>query len=306
MSTGATIRKFHWQDLKKFTELFNEINGVANTERAFDLELMRQFLSQPYCKPEENCFLAESDGALVGFTMITPELPILRAVASGGIVKSHGNQGTGRTLLENAIQHSTAMGASVLHIQASSDTPAWLHLLDSHGFRYVRTYSLMKWEGREVQPPDVPAGFGLRSLKIGQDEEALTRLQNSAFEGNWGFCPNTVEEIEARLGFKTSDPDGVVFVTDGERLAAYNWTFRATGPTSSTGWIGMTGVHPDYRGQGLGKATVLSGMVYLAAKGVRTIELEVDEQNDAAKDIYMSIGFRKVGQRPWYERALDR
>lgn len=304
MPDTTTIRRFRWRDLARWTGIFNDICGLADTERAFDDELMLQFLSQPACKPEENCFLAESGELPVGFVLIAPELPIGRTVCSGGVVETHWNGGIGHALLQKAVQHSEALGASVLHIQVPPDSLAGRHMLESNGFRHVRTYALMRWEGSEVPHPELPAGFGLRSLKVGQDEQTLTELQNTAFGGSWGFCPNTVEEIEARLKFKTCDPDGVIFVTKGESLAGYNWTFRATGPTASTGWIGMTGIHPFHRRHGLGRAVVLAGMNYLTAKGVRAIELEVDEENAAAKEMYLSIGFRKAMQMLWYERAL--
>jgi len=301
---STTIRRFRWHDLIEWTELFNDVCGNTGTASAFDVELAQQFLSQPACRPEENCFLAESNGSMVGFTLISPELRIGRSVASGGVVESHRRGGIGRMLLEAAVSRAEELGTSVLHVQTSSDSDAARHLLESSGFRLVRIYSLMRWEGEEVPQPDPPPGFRLRAFRRNRDEEAITQLQNASFAASWGFCPNTVDEIEARLRLKTCDPDGVIFATHGDRMAGYNWTFKAIGPGSSIGWIGMTGVHPEYRGYGLGKVVALAGMEFLTAQGVRLIELEVDEQNDAAKDIYLSIGFVTAQERPWYERSI--
>ena len=305
MSSSPTVRRFRWEDLNRWTGLFNDINSITHTEKAWDLELAQQFLSQPGCKPEENCFVAELDGSPVGFALIAPELQIGRAVASGGVTERHRNQGIGRSLLEAAIKHVEALGASVLHVQVSSDSAAGRHLLESCGFQVVRTYYDMRWDGDQVPPPEPPPGFGIRSFVQGQDEGALTRLQNAAFGDSWGFCPNTVDEVEARLKFKTCDPAGVLFVADGQRLAGYNWTFNATGPDGSAGWIAMTGVHPDYRRQGIGRAAVLAGMRYLSGVGVRTIELEVDRENVPAVELYEWAGFRQVRQTLWYERAFN-
>lgn len=304
MPPSHTTRSFRWRDLEQWATLFNSINGIGDTEKAWDVELAEQFLSQPSCKPEENCFLAEIAGSPVGFAMVSPELPIGRTVASGGVMEQHCNRGVGRTLLDTAVKRATGLGASVLDIQVSADSPAGRHLLESADFRLVRTYCDMRWEGDEVPSAEPPAGFGVRSFVVSQDEEALTRLQNAAFGDSWGFCPNTVEEIEAKLKFKTSDPEGVIFVTHGERPAGYNWTFRAEGPSGSTGWVAMTGVHPDYRRQGIGRTALLAGMRYLSERGVRTIDLEVDGQNSAAIELYGSTGFRRVRETVWYQRAL--
>ena len=183
----------------ELTDLYNEIGCIANTERARDVELMRQILSQPACKPEDNCFLAEAGGLPVGFTMVTPELAIGRTVASGGVVRSHRNRGTGRALLDAAIVRAKSLRASVLHVQVPSADEIGRHLLSTAGFWVVRTYSTLGWEGREVPTTELPRGFGIRGFRPGRDEGALTELQNAAFAGSWGFCPNTVEEIVARL-----------------------------------------------------------------------------------------------------------
>ena len=66
----------------------------------------------------------------------------------------------------------------------------------------------------------------------------------------------------------------------------------------------MTGVHPDYRGQGLGKAVIGAGMALLKNNGVRRIELEGDSANTAARTLYLKLGFQKVGETTWFERDL--
>ena len=92
MESGIEIRKFGWDDLEQYTYLFNEINGLTDSEKAFDVEFMRQFLSQPSCDPEEHCYLAQLDGLIVGSVLVAYEEPIGRAVASGGVLKSHRSQ----------------------------------------------------------------------------------------------------------------------------------------------------------------------------------------------------------------------
>ena len=301
----AQIRPFRWPDVEVFTRVFNEVNGIVDTEKAYDVEYMQQFLSQPSCKPEDHCFLAESEGVLVGFFLVAPELPIGRAVASGGVLESHRNLGTGRKLLRTAVEHAHALGASRIHIQAPTDGVAARRVLDSEGFRVVKDYWEMRRRAGAPPPLELPEGFSLRSFRPGRDEQALTELQNAAFGQQWGFCPNTVEEISARVRLKRSAPEGIIFVLDGSRPSAYNWTMSVANESGSTGWIAMTGVHPDYRGRGLGRAVVGAGLEYLEGNGVARVELEVDAENTPARDIYLGLGFRKVSQTVWYEKGLE-
>ena len=304
MASTATIRRFLWEDVEQLTSIFNDIKGLLDTEKAFDVEFMRQILSQPNCQPEDHCFIADRDGSLVGFALVAVELPISRAVVSGGVVARHRQQGIGRALLRAAVEHAKASEVSVLHVEAKSGAVEAARILESEGFYQVKRFWQMIWEEDEAPELTLPEGFSLRPFKHGEDERELTDLQNSAFSENWGFSPNTVEEIDARARLGRVDSDGIIFILDGSKPAAYNWTLRAANEHSSTGWIAMTGVHPDYRGRRLGRAVVAAGMQHLKRRRVDRIELEVDSENDAARELYLKLGFRKDGETVWFEKRL--
>jgi mycothiol synthase len=304
MESDTHIRKFVWQDTERITWLFYEINGLTHTEKEFDVNFMRQYLSQPSCDPENNCFLADIDGNSVGFILVAPELKIGRAVASGGVLEAFRDRGIERRLLKKAVKHATAIGADVLHVERSVEQSDNHAMLECEGFHKVRQYWQMRWEGNESPPMSLPEGFWLRSFTVDEDEETLVDLQNTAFGENWGFAPNTVDEISARVSLDRSSPDGIIFVVDGDRPIAYNWTLQASNSHKSVGWVAMTGVHPDYRGMGLGRTVVIAGMEYLVSQGVDGIELEVDSANTAARELYLKLGFEKVSETVWFEKSL--
>lgn len=305
MGFSGKIRRFNWNDVPRITMLFNQINGLDNSERAWDEEYMRQFLSLPSCDPEEHCFLALNDSNPVGFLLVSYEEPIRRAVANGGVLEDYRNQGVGRELLTTAVNHSRELGVSVLHVETSSDSESADHLLKSEGFNVVKRFWQMQWKEDEAPAVDVPDGFALSSFRLGEDEEALTELQNTAFGDNWGFSPNTVEQIAARVRLKDGDPEGILLIMDGERIAGYDWTLHSSGAGGSIGWISMTGVHPDYRGKGLGTVVVTAGLSYLKSKGVDTVELEVDSENVPARELYLKLGFKRLRETTWYECRFD-
>ncbi|MCH8063176.1 MAG: GNAT family N-acetyltransferase [Chloroflexi bacterium] len=305
MGFSGKIRRFSWSDVPQITDLFNRINGLDGSERAWGEEYMRQFLSLPSCDPEQHCFLALNDSNPVGFLLVSYEEPIGRTVASGGVLEDYRNRGIGRELLTTAVSHARELGVSVLHIEASSESGSANHLLMSEGFNIVKRFWQMQWKGDEAPAVDVPDGFALRPFRLGEDEEALTELQNTAFGENWGFSPNTVEQITARVRLTPGDPEGIILVMDGERVAAYDWTLQSLGAAGSIGWISMTGVHPDYRGKGLGTLVVTAGINHLKANGVDTVELEVDSDNVPARELYLKLGFKKLRETTWYERRFD-
>ena len=69
---------------------------------------------------------------------------------------------------------------------------------------------------------------------------------------------------------------------------------------ANEGHITNVAVDPDYQGQGLGRRLMneLTGRV--KALGVDSMTLEVRPSNTVAINLYTSLGFRSVGQRPKY------
>jgi [ribosomal protein S18]-alanine N-acetyltransferase len=59
-------------------------------------------------------------------------------------------------------------------------------------------------------------------------------------------------------------------------------------------------IDPRYRGQGLSRNLLLTHLGHLAGRGVRTIFLEVEENNRPALSLYKRAGFAIVGRRERY------
>lgn len=64
-------------------------------------------------------------------------------------------------------------------------------------------------------------------------------------------------------------------------------------------------IDPRYRGQGFSRTLLLTHLGHLAARGVRTIFLEVEESNRPALRLYERAGFVVVGRRERYYREAS-
>ena len=298
------IRRFEWADLDAITCLFNEIGGASGTPRAFDAERVRGELAVPGCDPERHCFIAEDEGKAVGYSLVAYEPPISRAVANGGVIQEHRGKGIGRALLRRVVEHAEELGVDVLHVEAGVTHSDKQHLLSRHGMEVVRSLWKMRWQSEDVPEVNLPSEFSVRSLVAGQDEETLTELQNVAFGENWGFSPNTVEQIRVRVEHNRGGPESILFITEDGEPAAYNWTMFYPDDESPSGVVAMTGVRPEYRGRGLGRAVVTAGIAYLVGRGASFVDLEVDADNTPARELYLNLGFRKVGRSVWYEKRF--
>lgn len=59
-------------------------------------------------------------------------------------------------------------------------------------------------------------------------------------------------------------------------------------------------VRAAQKGRGLARNLLRLHLGRLAGQGVRTVFLEVDENNEPARRLYRNMGFREVGRRPGY------
>jgi len=64
--------------------------------------------------------------------------------------------------------------------------------------------------------------------------------------------------------------------------------------------IATLGVHPDYRGIGIGNQLLSVALEETARQGAKLATLEVRESNKVAQNIYRKFGFEKVGRRRRY------
>jgi mycothiol synthase len=130
-----------------------------------------------------------------------------------------------------------------------------------------------------------------RPFRPGLDEEAWLATNNRAFathpeQGGWGLA--TFLEREKESWF---DPDGLLLLEEGGRLAGSCWTkiHRETDPPM--GEIYVIGIDPDFHGRGWGRALTEAGLDWLAGQGLSLGMLYVDADNAAALSLYRSMGF---------------
>ncbi|MYA61504.1 MAG: hypothetical protein F4X94_02900, partial [Dehalococcoidia bacterium] len=208
MAQDIDIRGFEWEDLDSVADLFNRISGAKGTEKELDLEVVSQNLSVPSVSPESNLRLAVKGTDIIGYHLTSPEPLIGRAVVAGGALPEFRDSGILRRLLGDSIRRARKLGAGVVHVQTALDAQDDHCLLESEGFVKIKEFWQMRWEGSELPPLRLRPGFCLKSFEPDKDEAMLTEIQNTAFGENWGFCPNTVEQIAARVRTKISPPEG--------------------------------------------------------------------------------------------------
>ena len=302
-----TVRPFQRNDIGGFLDLLRRIGPHGHIRWPKHEEGLTSWFSTPRVDPESNLFVADYQGKLHGYSFAYPELNIGRAVLGVGVDRNFSVAALRIHLIERAVERARELQADSADVAVGAEDMSSRGAIAFAEFLPVnRMLILISREPRldAASRYPLPDGYSLRRASIA-DAELLTSLQNAVFEGSWGYSPNNVADVEARMKQKGAGPDRVFVTEDSDGGAvAFNWTSIEDRGQSRAGFIQMTGVLPAHRGMGLGIATVAAGVTDLAQEGVDSISLEVIESNVAARRTYSNLDFETQSVVDWYKKAL--
>ena len=219
----------------------------------------------------------------------------------------HRGSGIGSELLKAAIE----ICGEKIRLWSHGDLPQARKLAESNDFIKVRTVIQMSKDLTEVSPID--CDYQIRSFLPDLDNKAWLTLNNLAFanhpeQGNWSEA-----DLLIRLNENWFDEKGFFVAQDQTELIGFTWTKIHGGHSHAhvagedhhdhapIGEIYVTAVSNKYAGKGIGKALTITGLNYLKYQGLNSAMLYVDEDNQAAFDLYKSLGFVGSGKDVMYK-----
>lgn len=282
----ASLRSFAPADRDRVVELSRialarpelQVGNPAWTTR----DELESELADWYPPPEETLFVAEDDGAVVGFGGVELPRGFEHAELFGPLVASEvrGHK-LGTVLLEASVERARAGKATAVFASVGTRNANGRILLERHGFRRrgepQATYRLRPSDHRPAEA--APNGVAVR-LATEADLEAALRLYRECFPD--GRFPANVwrENIERGTVYVAGDADRVVAVLNidpGDR------------------WIYHVGVTASERNRGVGGYLLSHALEhYWAQHPGETLGLDVDASNVAAIRLY-----RRQGFAPW-------
>jgi [ribosomal protein S18]-alanine N-acetyltransferase len=126
-----------------------------------------------------------------------------------------------------------------------------------------------------------------------RDAPKLAQLHGASFHRGWGEG-----EFEGML---TERNTLVHRLRSGRKVIG----FAVSRMAADEAEILSIAVAPSHRGHGLSRNLLLTHLGHLAGRGVRTVFLEVEENNQAARRLYDRAGFAVIGRRERYYREPD-
>ena len=170
-----------------------------------------------------------------------------------------------------------------------------------------------------------PPGISVRTFRPGRDEAAFLRVNARAFAWHPEQGRLDLAGLRAEMAQPWFDPAGFFLAVRGEQVIGFHWTkvhpvdptpagaspvpaggqgpigaeSAGTGPVETgtatgqgpIGEVYVIGVDPDAGVRGLGTPLTAAGLRYLENRGIGTVMLYVEGDNEKALQLYERFGF---------------
>jgi ribosomal protein S18 acetylase RimI-like enzyme len=266
-------------------------------------------MKRPGYDPGRDLFVFETKDRPVFFLDVQLERLIRRAVMRLSFLRCGDAPDFPEALLNEGIRRAEGELCSTFHVCLEKGRESGLVLFFTNcGFKEVRRFADMSLTLDAFSFDSAMSTTAvIDSLKPGEEKD-LARLQNLVFNGSWGFCPNTEEDIRYFLKLTGCRISDVLSLCYKGRLSGYFWPSLNPAafldPETYGARIHMTGVLPELRGRGWGRTLLLAGLSMLKRRGINEVVLTVDTKNRSALSLYRSLGFREAAQKTWYEKKF--
>lgn len=125
---------------------------------------------------------------------------------------------------------------------------------------------------------------------------SVHRIEQESFGQPWPY--DAFENLLEEPAFLVAERDGAIA---GYAVADVTPNFGR-----DVGHLKDIAVHPDARGEGIGRQLLRSTLVRLRAQGAMVTKLEVRAGNDPARELYISEGFEPLRRVPrYYQNGED-
>jgi ribosomal-protein-alanine N-acetyltransferase len=126
-----------------------------------------------------------------------------------------------------------------------------------------------------------------------RDAARLAQLHGASFHRGWGEG-----EFESMLSERNT-------LVQRLRVGSKIVGFAVSRMAADEAEILSIAVAVSHRGRGLSRNLLLTHLGHLAGRGIRTVFLEVEENNQPARRLYQHAGFAVAGRRERYYREAN-
>ena len=313
METSFTIRHYvPEQDLSSLSRILTEIESMDRDGEDTSVEYLRASLAWPNYRPNQDVWVAELQGELVGYG-VALEQPSQHCTIYVVVHPLQRRMGLGSRLLALTLNRARDIGSKNILVYANEHNNASNQFLIAHNFLPVGSSGSLKLEAdAETSPAEFPNGFTLKRYSEVNDSLVLLKALDDCYLGMWGHQHNNNRSEEERKSprfLQYYDAHDILLLFDRTDSIFGICSLKPRGKREGSGELSDLldgpGIIQEFREHGYQRPLVLAGIEHLHKKGKRPITLEFWGDNENALNIYRSLGFEMVNRYVAYHKELQ-
>lgn len=300
------------KDLHFLSHLLTEIESIDQDGEDTSEEYLRASLQWPNYRPDQDVWVAEADGKLVGYALAL-EQPSQRCTIYVVVHPSQRRSGLGSQLLDLVLNRARELGSKTILVYANERNRASNSFLKHSGFASVGSSGTMKLANPSNSPSsELPAGFMIKQYSFIDEPLVLLNALNDCYLDMWGHQHHdqfTEEELRSPRFLKYYNAEDILLLMDPEGGVAGLCSVKSEGKRDENGnvvdLLDAPGVIKKYRQEGYQRQLVLAGIDHLRKKGMLPIILEFWGESEQVLDLYRSLGFEMRNHYMTYHKELE-
>lgn len=290
-------------DLPPLARMLTEVESIDRDGEETSEEFLRSMREWPNFDPKQNVWVAELNGALVGYGQILPrsDNPSTIYVV---VQPSQRRKGLGNQLLSLALTRARETESRNLLVYANGHNVASNAFLKQHGFEVTGTSGVMLAPVAELPQVEIPAGYVVRRYPELGNPAMVVQALDQCYKDMVGHHQN-VTSADRYINYYGEDGIHLLFDSNGTLIGTC--AAKPEGKTDERGvsdLLDAPGLTKEFRQQGFQRFLTLTVMHWLREKGARPITLEYWGDDEKAIAIYRELGYELVNEQISYHKEL--
>ncbi|HKI52568.1 MAG TPA: GNAT family N-acetyltransferase [Anaerolineales bacterium] len=296
MAHSFTIRHYSPEtDLPTLACMLTEIESIDHDREETSEEYLRSMMEWQYFDPDQNVWVAEWDGEMVGYGQILPR-PDSYGTIYVVVHPSQRRRGLGSKLLTLALSRAQESKTKTILVYTTGHNVASNVFLKHHRFDIDGTSGVMVATITELPQAEVPAGYVVRRYPELGDPVIIVQALDQCYKDMVGHHQN-VTSAERYINYYGGD--GIHLLFDSSNSLIGICAAKPEGKTDARGisdLLDAPGLVKEYRQRGFQRFLALTVMNWLREKDKRPITFEYWGDDEKAIAIYHDLGFELINE----------
>ena len=290
-------------DLSALARMLTEIEAIDHDGEDTSEEYLRSMKAWTNFDPDQNIWLAELDGNIVGYGQIVPKSD-RHCIIYVAVHPTQRRKGLGSELLALVLARASQTESKTILVYANEKNTASTAFLARHGFYVAGTSGVMVAPVNNLPYHEPPAGYVIRRYSELGDPEVVVQALNDCYRAMVGHHQNVTS---ADRFIKYYGEDGIHLLFNENETLIGVCAAKPEGKTDERGvsdLLDAPGLIKEYRQRGFQRFFTLAVMRWLREKGTHPITLEYWGDNENTLEIYLALGFELTSQQITYQKEL--